>query len=485
MRLFVVSFAVLLLSACATPREAPAPAATTGPAAAAASASPAKQDLQAFRAIYKELIEINTTLSAGDCTAASHAMAAHLIRAGYPASDHQVIVPPARPRGGNLVFDIPGRDASLKPIMLLGHLDVVEARREDWERDPFVLTEEGGYFYARGAIDMKAQSAIWVDVLLRLREEGHTPRQGLKLVLTCGEESPNVFNGVKHLIENHRDLVDAAYALNEGGGGRIDPETGRKVYHGVQAGEKLYQDMTIEVTNPGGHSSRPTPDNAIYRLSQALSKVSGHTFPTEFNDATRGFFARMADLEGGETGEDMRAILRSPPHPEALARIRANPSYNAILGTTCVATQIEAGHAPNALPQRAKANVNCRIFPGHPPEEIRKALEAVIGDPQVKVTLADEPETPGAPPALTDSLMGVIDRLSAEFWPGVPVIPAMAAGATDGRFFTPIGIPTYGVSGIFTDPSTSNAHGLNERVGVKELYEGREFLYRLVKELAG
>ncbi|MBI1340960.1 M20/M25/M40 family metallo-hydrolase [bacterium] len=488
-----------LLSACAAaPPETPsvphptgrqtgfqpptAPPSGATPVAAAPREGP--QDLAAFRAIYKELIEINTTLSTGDCTEASRAMAAHLIAAGYPEADSHVMVPPARPRGGNLVFDIPGKDRSLKPIMLLAHLDVVEARREDWVRDPFVLTEEDGYFYARGAIDDKSMAAIWVDMLLRFKEEGYTPNQGLKLVLTCGEESPNVYNGVKYLIENHRQLVDAAYALNEGGGGRIDAVTGKKVYHGVQAGEKLYQDFRIEVTNPGGHSSRPVPDNAIYRLAAGLTRISRHTFPTEFNDATRGFFARMADLEGGDIGADMRAILRNPPHPEALARIRQNPSYNAILGTTCVATQLEAGHAPNALPQRAVANVNCRIFPGHPPEDIRAELERIVADPEVKVTLADPPETPGAPPALTGELLGVIDRLTEEMWPGVPVIPAMAAGATDGRFFTPIGIPTYGVSGIFTDPTTSNAHGLNERVGVKELYEGREFLYRLTKALA-
>ncbi len=472
MRLILLAASVAALAACAT---SAAPTAATGNASAGETE---------FRALYKELIEINTTLSVGSCTRASEAMKAHLVAAGYPASDLHVIIPPERPQDGNLIAILPGSNAALKPIMLLAHIDVVEARREDWVRDPFKLTEEGGFFYARGAMDDKAMAAIFTDSMARYKREGYRPARTIKLVLTCGEESPNTFNGVKYLVENHRALLDAAFALNEGAGGRIEPDTGKYSFNGVQAGEKLYQDYTIEITNPGGHSSRPVPDNAIYGLAAALGKVSSLDFPIEFNDATTGFFERMAAMTPGQEGADMKAAA-SGEDANAIRRLRQNPGYNAILHTTCVATQLNAGHAPNALPQRATANVNCRIFPGHTQEEIRKQIEAAIGDKNVKVTLQADPETPSPAPPLTPEIMGPIERLTQQMWPGVPVVPAMAAGATDGRFLTPIGIPTYGVSGIFSDPNTTNAHGLNERVGVKQLLEGRVFLYRLAKEYAG
>ena len=437
-----------------------------------------------FRGLYKELIEINTTLSVGSCTKAAEAMKARLLAAGYPESDLHVIAEPKRPQDGNLIALLPGTDASKKALILLAHIDVVEANREDWVRDPFVLTEEDGYFYARGAMDDKAMAAIFTDSMVRYKREGYRPERPIKLMLTCGEESPNVFNGLKYLIENHRDLVDGEFAINEGAGGRLDPVTGKYVFNGVQAGEKLYQDYTIEVTNPGGHSSRPVPDNAIYRLGGALAKVQAIEFPVEFNDATTGFFARMAELTGGQEGADMKAAA-SGEDASAIRRLRENPSYNAMLHTTCVATQLSGGHAPNALPQRATANVNCRIFPGHTQEEIRRKIETAIGDPDVKVTLQADPETPSPAPPLTPEILGPIERLTDDMWPGVPVVPTMAAGATDGRFLTPIGIPTYGVSGIFADPATTNAHGLNERVPVKSLMEGRVFLYRLAKIYAG
>ncbi len=455
-----------------------------------ASAQGSKADQQArageteFRALYKELIEINTTLSVGSCTKASEAMKARLSAAGYPDSDMHLITDPKRPQDGNLVALLPGADASLKPIMLLAHIDVVEANRADWVRDPFKLTEEGGFFYARGAMDDKAMAAIFTDSMVRYKKEGYKPKRGLKLMLTCGEESPNTFNGVKYLVENHRQLIDAEFALNEGAGGRLDPDNNNAyVFNGVQAGEKLYQDYTLEVTNPGGHSSRPVPDNAIYRLGVALEKVSKLEFPIEFNDATKGFFLKMAEMTPGQEGADMKAAATTR-YAAAIGRLRANPSYNSLLHTTCVATQLTAGHAPNALPQRATANVNCRIFPGHSQEEIRKQIEAAVGDKDVKVTLQAEPETPSPAPPLTPFIMGPIEKLTKEMFSGAPVVPTMAAGATDGRFLTPIGIPTYGVSGIFADPATTNAHGLNERVPVKSLMEGRAFLYRLTKMYA-
>jgi acetylornithine deacetylase/succinyl-diaminopimelate desuccinylase-like protein len=463
-----------LVSACATQ-----------PGAVAASGDPGAGEAE-FRALYKELVETNTTFSEGSCTLASERMKARLLAAGYPESDLHILVNPGpnRPQDGNLVAILPGSDPAKKPILLMAHIDVVEAKREDWERDPFVLTEEGGYFYARGATDDKSMSAIFTDSMIRYKREGYRPERTIKMMLNCGEESPNEFVGAKWMVENHLDLISAEFALNEGAGGRIDPATGKYIFNGVQAGEKLYQDYRLEVTNPGGHSSRPTPDNAIYDLGQALMKVQAIEFPIEFNDATRTFFRRMGEITPGQEGQDMRDAADGE-NTAAIRRLMRNPGYNATLRTTCVATQLSAGHAPNALPQRATANVNCRIFPGHTQEEIRQQLEAAIGDPKVKVTLRSDPETPMTAPPLPPEILGPIEQLTEKMWPGVPVIPAMATGATDGRFTTPAGIPTYGVSGIFADPNTTNAHGLNERVGVKQLLEGRMFLYQLVKMYAG
>jgi acetylornithine deacetylase/succinyl-diaminopimelate desuccinylase-like protein len=439
---------------------------------------------QAFRDVYKELIEINTTLSVGSCTAAANAMKAHLLRAGYPEKDVNIVAPPNLPKSGNLIALLPGTDASLKPLMLLAHLDVVEAKREDWTRDPFKLVEEGGYFYARGASDDKAMASIFVDSMIRFKEEGYKPNRGIKLALTCGEETPDDFNGVSYLIEHHRALMDAAFALNEGGGGRLDGKTGKYLYNGVQAGEKLYQDFTLETVNQGGHSSRPTPDNAIYEMMQALAKIQAFEFPVEFNDATRGYFAKFGEIVGGAEGADMKAVATTGD-AAAVARLKKDPNHNGALHTTCVATMINGGHAPNALPQRVTANVNCRIFPGHAPEEIRQMLIGVIGDAGVKVSFQGEPENAGPPPTLTPDIMKPIEVLTSELFPGVAVVPAQSSGATDGRFLTPVGVPTYGVSGIFSDPATTNAHGLNERMRVQSLMEGREFLYRLIKMYAG
>ena len=472
---FLFAASALALTACATP---------SGSGPATASSDPAAGEAE-FRALYKELVETNTTLSVGSCTLASERMKKRLIAAGFPESDLHILVNPKpnRPQDGNLVAILPGSNPAKKPILLMAHIDVVEAKREDWVRDPFVLTEEGGYFYARGSSDDKSMAAIFTDSMIRFKREGYKPERTIKMMLNCGEESPNEFVGAQYMVQNHLDLISAEFALNEGAGGRLDPATGKYLYNGVQAGEKLYQDFTIEVTNPGGHSSRPVPDNAIYRLGAALAKVSAIEFPIEFNDATTGFFRRMGELTPGQEGQDMRDAAGGE-NAAAIRRLMLNPGYNALFHTTCVATQLSAGHAPNALPQRATANVNCRIFPGHTQEEIRQKLVAAIGDPDVKVTLQSEAETPSAPPKLTPEILGPIEKITAQVFPGVPVVPAMATGATDGRFTTPAGIPTYGVSGIFADPNTTNAHGLNERVGVKQLLEGRVFLHLLVKEYA-
>jgi acetylornithine deacetylase/succinyl-diaminopimelate desuccinylase-like protein len=450
----------------------------------AGSVSPARAGEQAFRALYKELVEINTTLSAGSCTEAANAMKAHLVRAGYSENDLHLIAPPNQPKNGNLIALLPGTDASLKPLMLLAHLDVVEARREDWSRDPFKLIEEGGYFYARGSADDKSMASIFVDSMVRFKQDGYKPTRGIKLTLTCGEETPEAFNGVRYLLEHHRAAMDAAFALNEGGRGTLDPRTGAYLYNGVQAGERLSQSFTLETVNRGGHSSRPTPDNAIYQMAQALAKIQAFEFPVEFNDVTRGYFAKFGDIVGGAQGADMKAVAANGD-AAAVTRLKKDPNLNVTLRTTCVATMINGGHAENALPQHVTATVNCRIFPGHSPDEIRQTLIGTISDAGVNVAFQGTPEKAGPPPMLTADIMGPIERLSSELFPGVPVVPAQNPGSNDGRFLTAAGVPTYGVSGIFFDLAETNAHGLNECIRVRSLMEGREFLYRLTKMYAG
>src|SRR6187431_1783608 len=390
-----------------------------------------------FRALYKELVEINTTLSVGSCTEAANAMKARLNAAGFADEQLHVIVPPDRPRDGNLLAVLPGSDAKLKPLLLLAHIDVVEANRADWERDPFKLVEEDGFFYARGSSDDKAMAAVFADSMVRFKQEKYRPKRTIKLALTCGEETPNVFNGVSFLVENHRDLIDAGFALNEGGGGRYDQKTGVYRYVAVLTSEKVYQDFTLTTHNQGGHSSRPTKDNAIYQLAHALDKVEAHQFKVEFNDTSRVYFERFGAIEGGEKGADMIAAANE--------RLKKDPSTNAILRTNCVATQLAGGHAPNALPQRATANVNCRMFPGRSAEEVRQELIAAIADPGVSVEFQSPPEKRGAGPPLSREVIGPIEALSRDMYPGVAVIPTISSGATDGRFLTPAGIPTYGV----------------------------------------
>lgn len=452
---------------------------------ARAEAQTVRPDQQAFRALYEELIETNTTLSEGSCTLASERMAARLLAAGYPAADVRVLVPDERPKDGNLAAVLRGSDANAAPILLLAHIDVVEARREDWVRDPFTLVEENGYFYARGAQDDKAQASIWVDTLIRLKAEGFTPRRDIKVALTCGEETSDTFNGVSWLLQTHRDALEAGFALNEGARGRLDAG-GNRVALEIQAGEKIYQDYRLEISNPGGHSSRPVPDNAIYRLSAALTRLDAFTFPTEPNEAVRGYFTALADTNPGHAA-DMRAVGAGTPQQVEAAAARlsaADPAWNAVLRTTCVATMVDAGHAPNALPQRATANVNCRILPGHDPQVIRAELERVLADPGVAVSIAGNIDPTSPPPPLSPAIVDPIRRIAADLWPGVPVVPSMSPGATDGRFTNAAGIPTYGVTGLFADPDGGGVHGLNERIRVRSLYEGRDFLFALVKAYA-
>ncbi len=440
---------------------------------------------QRFRELYKELVETNTTLSAGSCTLAAERMAARLKAAGFTDGDLHLFTAPEHPKEGGLVAVYAGRDPKLKAILLLAHIDVVEAKREDWTRDPFTLVEENGSFYARGAFDDKAEASIWVDLLIRYRAENYRPKRTLKVALTCGEETSGAFNGAEWLTQNRRELIDAAFAINEGGWGELDA-SGQRVSLDVEAGEKFPQNYRLEVTNPGGHSSRPVKNNAIYRLAAALTRVSDYEFPAQFTDGNRAYFTGMAKIQAAKgeraVASAMNAFLHDPADANALALVSArDPSWNATLRTTCVATMLEAGHATNALPQRARANVNCRIFPGVSSETVRAQLEQLVADPEVKVTALETRGPTASPPPLTPAILGPIEKLNSEFWPGVPVLPILQAGATDGEFTNAAGIPTYGVEPVFVGPDLGHIHGLNEYIGVKSLLEGREFLHQLVK----
>ena len=457
--------------------------AATLPGLAGAQPAAIRPDQAAFRELYKELVETNTTLSAGDCTAAAKKMAARLSAAGFPDSDLHLIVEPTHPKEGNLVAILPGRDPKAKAVLLLAHIDVVEANRADWTRDPFTLVEEDGWFYARGASDDKAQASIWVDTLIRYKKEGYKPRRTLKMALTCGEESDDALNGADLLVTKYRDLIDAGLALNEGAGGLLD-ETGKFVSLSIQSGEKVYQDFHFEVTNPGGHSSRPVKENAITRLSAALIKVGEDDFPVQLNETTRAYFTAMAPLVDAENGAAMRAIVADPKDAKAAATLARNPMWNSMLRTTCVPTLVKAGHAPNALPQRAWANVNCRMFPGQTTEATRARLAEVVGDAKVSIVADDTSLRTPPPPPLSPAVLGPMKKQAAKIWPGVPIVPFQTTGATDGKYTNAAGIPTYGLTGLFADSSGGGVHGLNERVRVKSLYDARDFLYALVKDYA-
>ncbi|WP_310496254.1 M20/M25/M40 family metallo-hydrolase [Sandarakinorhabdus sp.] len=454
---------------------------------AATAISPAlaadRPDQTAFRALYKELVETNTSHSIGDCTLAANRMAARLKAAGFADAELNVFVPEGLPLDGGLIATFAGSDAKKGAVMLLAHLDVVEARREDWTRDPFTLIEEGGYFYGRGTADDKAQAAIWTDTLVRLKASGAKPKRTLKMVLSCGEESMPRINNIRWLIEKHPEWIKADFALNEGGSGALKPD-GSPLALGFQAGEKVTQNFQIEATNPGGHSSVPRPDNAITALATALARIGPYEFPIRFNEVTRGTFTALAGITPGPMGAAMKRLVANPDDKEADAIVSKDPRFHSMLRTTCVATLLEGGHAINALPQRARASVNCRMFPSDDPKDIQAQLERAIGDAPVKVTTLPPVNPVNPPPPLTDEVFGTATRIAAKHWPGVPIVPTMSTGATDGRFLIPAGIPTYGVPGAFSEPGT-NAHGLNERISVKGLMAERDYLFDLVKAYAG
>jgi acetylornithine deacetylase/succinyl-diaminopimelate desuccinylase-like protein len=432
--------------------------------------------------IYRQLIEINTTDSVGSTTVAAEAMAQRLRDAGYTADDVQVIGPNARK--GNLVARLRGTGAQ-KPMLLICHLDVVEARREDWSMDPFQFIEKDGYFYGRGSGDIKDGDAILMTAMIRMKQEGFKPDRDIILALTADEEGGRS-NGVEWLIKNHRDLIDAEFILNPDAGD-FELDQGKKLLVGVQAAEKLYQDFDVKVTNPGGHSSLPGKENAIYELAEALTRLERYQFPFELSAVTREYFKREADIVGGSTGADMKAILKTPPDEAAIARLSESPFYNARMRTTCVATRLEGGHANNALPGMARANVNCRILPGHTPNEVQATLEKVLADPKISVSqitssgsgLRSNPLS-----TLQPNVMSAIEKVAAEMWPGVPVVPVLDAGASDGAISRAAGFPTYGIPGVFMDVDDDRSHGRDERIRVASFYEGVDFYYRLIKTLS-
>ena len=463
--------AVIIIAAAVTIAKADTPQTATEP----------RPDQVEFRALYKELVETNTTLSEGSCTLAAQRMAARLTAAGYAGADVQVVIPDDQPKFGALIATLHGSDAAAPAMLLLAHIDVVEARRADWRRDPFTLVEEEGYFYARGASDDKAEASVWVDTLVRLKQQNFHPRRDIKLALTCGEETADNWNGVAWLLKTHPETLRAGFALNEGAGGQLDAQSNRLALN-IQAGEKVYQDYTLELTNPGGHSARPRKDNAIAAMGAALDRLVQHDFPLELSPVTRAYFAALAATTPAYA-DDLRALTANDaPDAAAAARLSAaNPVWNAMMRTTCIPTLITGGHAPNAQPQKVTVNVNCRILPGHTIAETQTEIAAALANPAITFATVGEPSPTSPAPALTPAILGPVKAVAARMWPGVPVIPTLSTGATDGRFTNAAGIPTYGLTGMFTDPDGNGVHGLNERLRVRSLYEGRDFLFDVVK----
>jgi acetylornithine deacetylase/succinyl-diaminopimelate desuccinylase-like protein len=440
-------------------------------------------DRQLARDVLAELIGINTTHEHGNTTPAAEAMARRLLAAGFPAADVVVLGPATG--NHNLVARLRGT-GKRHPILLLAHLDVVEARREDWSVDPFTLTEQDGFFYGRGTLDIKDMAALFVATLIRLKREGFVPDRDIILALTAGEESGGDYNGVQWLLQNHRDLIDAVYCINGDSG---DPlmRAGQMFARGVQASEKVYLSVSLTAHNVGGHSSLPPPTgrNAIYDLSTALIHVGEYTFPVRLNEITRAYFTRVAGTLPPAVAADVRGVLQTPPDAAATARLSASsPFFNAQLRTTCVATRVEAGHADNALPQTARAVVNCRLLPDERPADVVATIRRVVANDSIEVTVKDS-AVPSPPSPLVPEVMGALERVTAAMWPGVPVVPNMETGATDGLFLRNAGMPVYGVSGVYLDADDIRAHGRDERIGVRAYYEGADFTYRFVRTLTG
>lgn len=460
------------------------------PGARAAAQTTLTPHQRLARDIYQELVDINSVDSVGSVTKAAEAMAKRFRDAGFPAQDVQLLIPPGKPTKGNLVVRYHGRGGTNapKPILLLAHLDVVAALRSDWPRDPFKLVEQNGYFLGRGASDDKSMAAIFVANLITYKKEGWRPDRDIILALTADEESGDA-NGAQWLIKDHRDLIDAAYAFNEGGGGTLygaGPDA-KPLLNTIQASEKVYYDFTLTTHNPGGHSSVPRPDNAIYELANGLTRLEHFQFPVALNATTRDYFEQTAKVEKGELAAAMRAIVANPNDPAAAAELSRDPRYNSMLRTTCVATRLSGGHAYNALPQTATANVNCRILPTSSAEEVMSTLRRVLADTGIALTYTTDErnEFPKSTPAIDPTVMRAVTDLTHKMWGDIPVIPTMSTGATDSKYLRAVGIPSYGVSGIFSSPGETNAHGRDEKLRVKSFYEGLDFLDQLVRRLAG
>ena len=447
----------------------------------AIAAVPPDADRQLAREIYKEMIEIRSGYSTGSTTPVVEMVAARLRAAGFPESD--IFVGGPIPKKANLVVRYHGA-GTLKPILLLAHTDVVEANREDWSTDPFQLVEKEGYFYGRGTADDKAQASVWIANLIRYKREGFKPDRDIIVALTADEEGGGPYSGIIWLLKNKHELIDADLCLNEGGGGVM--VGGKKIANNIQVSEKSYADFKFEVHNKGGHSSVPLADNAIYHLATALERLSRYAFPLKTDEVTRAYFREMAKVEDGPLKADLVKIADGSPEVarDAMQRVAAiSPRWNSMLRTTCVATELAGGHALNALPQLATANINCRIFPGDSIESVQKALRLAIGDEQVAIHVQGDVDVGPASPMRKD-LLKAVARLSDTMWPGVVTIPVMSTGATDGRYLRVAGVPTYGVSGFFGDRDDVRAHGRDERMNVNSFYEGQAFLYQLVKELS-
>ena len=448
------------------------------PALAAGQTLPPPAHRQLARAILEELVEINTVRDSG-ATRAATALAKRLTGGGFPSEDVHLVGP--KPHKQNLVVRLRGRGKG-KPILFLAHLDVVEARREDWSLDPFTLTERDGYFYGRGTMDIKDEAADLVANLLRLKAEGYIPNRDIVVALTDDEEGGDD-NGVGWLLQHRPELIRAAYVINtDAGGGQM--EHGHRLRNPVQTSEKIYATYLLEVTGAGGHSSLPPRDNAIYTLAKGLDRLSRFDFPVRLNPITRAFFRQLAQQETGQVASDLRAVNGQTPDAKAVERLAVVPLYNSSMRTTCVATMLQAGHAENALPQRAQATIQCRLLPGESPEETRATLARVLSDTLIRVTLPESPEISPASP-LSPEVMGAVERVTAAMWPGVVVLPVMDPWSTDGARLRQAGVPVYGVSGIFYDIGDVRAHGKDERIGVQSFYEGVEFMYRLMKDLTG
>jgi acetylornithine deacetylase/succinyl-diaminopimelate desuccinylase-like protein len=434
---------------------------------------------QLGRDVFQELIETDTTHSKGDTTKAAEVVAKRFEAAGFPRGDIQIIGPD--PTNKNLVLRYRGT-GKRKPAILLAHVDVVEAKREDWSLDPFQFTEQDGFFYGRGTSDDKNGAALMSVALLRLWDEHYKPDRDLILTLTAGEEAAATYDGVEWLLEKHRDLVDGSVCFNADAGG-VQKRHGKNLTFAVQAAEKVYQSVRLEAKGVGGHSSKPTKDNPIYRVAAALLQISKYDFPVKLGEITREYFRTMSAIETGETGADMLAIIKNPPDDAALGRISKSPFYNALLRTTAVATMIEGGHAENALPQRARAIVNCRLLPGESPDELLKTLKSVINDDQVSIVAID-PAKPSPPSPLSAEVVSAVKAAKQNLWPSLPILPVMEAGATDGLLFRQAGIPTYGLVGTSTDLDDVREHGKDERMEVKDFYEGLEFQYQFIKAIS-